>query len=250
MGGRTVAIPFGAFRWEASGKDRFVLASTPEQLKQYPEYTAESWKAIKQVVNDDKGTLRQRMVADAASPSDPYAGNLDTATKVHVEGEITKVERVRTSTFGEQVVITVATADASVKRVALGPSWYINGSSAAPMRGDKVVVETLALPRDPEQLLAGTEFRNGEREMQLRGTDGSPVWALKEVQSGREGGKSYSTPYARYLLLSDVPGMKVDCRGNECGKVHEIILDRNSGRSRSYPSILIRTFWASATPSV
>jgi sporulation protein YlmC with PRC-barrel domain len=225
MGGRAVAIPFGSFRWE-TGKDRFVLASTAEQLKQFPEYTPESWKAMKESVKDDKNALRQRLAADAASPNDPYSGTLDTAKKARIEGEITKVERVRTTTFGEQVVITVATADKTARRIALGPSWYINSAPAAPMRGDKVVVDTLALPRDPDQLLAGTHLRTGDRELHLRNTDGSAAWALQTVEAE---GHNYSTTYTRYLVLSHLSGMKVDCRGNECGKVNDIILDRRSG---------------------
>lgn len=226
MGGRVVAIPYGSFRWESGGKDRFVLASTAEQLKQFPEYSPESWKAMKESAADEKNTLRQKFAADAASTSDPYAGNLDTAKRTRVEGEIKSVERVRTTTFGEQIVITVEAADGSTKKVALGPSWYVNSTSASPMRGDKVVVDTLALPRDPDQLLAGTHFRAGDRELHLRDTDGSPAWALKTVESG---GRKYSTPYSRYLLLSNLPGMKIDCRGSEVGKVHDIILDRTSG---------------------
>ncbi len=223
LGGRAVAIPYGSFRWETGGKDRFVLASTAEQLKQFPEYTPENWKALKESAKDDKNALHQRLAMDAAK--DPYAGSLDTAKTARVKGEIKTVERVRT-TFGEQVLITVQASDGSAKKIALGPSWYINGSSAAPMRGDNVVVETLALPRDPDQLLAGTEFRNGDRELHLRDSDGSPAWGLKTVETG---GHSYSTPYSRYLLLSNLPGMKIDCRGSECGKVQDIILDRNSG---------------------
>jgi sporulation protein YlmC with PRC-barrel domain len=225
LGGRAVAIPYGAFRWE-TGKDRFILASTADQLKQFPEYTPESWKAMKESVKDDKSTLRQKMAADAASPSDPYAGTLDTAKTARVEGEVTKVERVRTSTFGEQVVITVAPADGPARRIALGPSWYISGAAAAPIRGDKVVVDTLALPRDPDQLLAGTHLRTGDRELHLRDTDGSAAWALKTFELD---GRSCCTPYSRYLVLSHLPGLKVDCRGDELGKVHDIILDRNSG---------------------
>ncbi len=226
LGGRAVAIPYGSFRWESAGEDRFVLASTAEQLKQFPEYTPESWKAMKEVSKDEKSILRQKLAADATSASDPYFGTLDVAKQERISGEIKNVERVRTSTFGEQVEITVQTAEGPDRRIALGPSWYINGTPAAPMRGDQVVVETLALPRDPDQLLAGTEFRNGDRQMHLRGSDGSPVWALKTVESD---GHVYSTPYSRYLLMSHLPGMKVDCRGSECGKVRDVILDRRSG---------------------
>jgi sporulation protein YlmC with PRC-barrel domain len=229
MGGRAIAVPYGAFKWEA-GKDRFVLASTKEQLAEFPEFSPETWTALKDSKKDDSSTLRKKLAADAASPSDPYAGNLDTAHKARVEGEIKKVERVRTSTFGEQVVVTVQTADGASKKIALGPSWYVNGTAAAPMRGDKVVVDTLALPRDPDQLLAATSLRTSDRggggELKLRETDGTPTWALKSVESG---GQSYCTSYSRYLLGSHLTGMKVDCRGSECGKVHQVIIDRNSG---------------------
>ncbi|MBK7405688.1 MAG: PRC-barrel domain-containing protein [Phycisphaerales bacterium] len=225
LGGRAVAIPYGAFRWDA-GKDRFVLASTVEQLKQFPEYSADSWTALRESNRNDKSTLRQRLTADAASPSDPYSGNLDTAKQARIEGEITEVERTRTSTFGEQVVITVQSADGSAHKIALGPSWFVNSASAAPMRGDKVVVETLALPRDPDRLLVATHLRTGDRELGLRNTDGSAAWTLDSVESN---GNVYSTPYSRYLVLSNLSGMKIDARGSECGKVNDIILDRNSG---------------------
>ena len=225
LGGRTVAVPYGAFRWNTE-QECFILASTAEQLEQFPEYSAESWKAMMAARNDDKSTLRQRLAADAASPSDPYAGNLDTATNARIEGEITDVERVRTSTFGEQIVITVTPDDGPARRIAMGPSWFVNGATAAPMRGDKVVVDTLALPRDPGQLLAGTHLRIGDRELHLRETDGTAAWTLEGVESD---GKHYSTPYSRYLLLSNLPGKEIDARGNECGKIDDIILDRNSG---------------------
>ncbi len=226
LGGRAVAIPYGSFRWELGGKDRFVLASTAEQLKQYPEYTPDDWKALKDASTDDKNALRHRLAADAQASSDPYAGNLNPASKTHISGEIMSVERVRTSTFGEQIEITVKTTDGATKRVALGPSWYVNGASAAPMRGDKVEVDTLALPRDPNELVAGTHLKTAGHELHLRDSDGTPAWALKSVVAD---GQTYSTPFSRYLLLSHLPGMKVDCRGNECGKVYDVIIDRQSG---------------------
>ena len=226
MGGRAVAIPYSAFTWEAGGKDRFVLASTPEQLKTYPEYSAESWNAMRDAQKDDKNAMRQRFGVDAASPNDPYAGNLDVARTTRVSGTITKVERVRTSTFGEHIVLNVETADGTTKRVALGPSWYVNATPAAPMRGDKVTVDALILPRDPDGLLAGTEVRASDRTLRLRDSGGSPAWALKTVESE---GRSYSTPYSRYLRADQLTGMKIDCRGDEAGKVSDIIIDRNSG---------------------
>lgn len=226
LGGRAVAIPYSAFRWETTDAGRFVLPLTAEQLKQYAEYTSESWKAMKESKPTDANALREKLEADSSTLGDPFAGSLDTARKERVTGEIKTVERIQTSTFGEQVRIGVLTKDGSIRHIALGPSWYVNGTALAPMRGDKVDVETLQLPRDPDQLLAGTEIRNGERSLRLRDTDGSPVWALKTVEHN---GRAYPMTYSRYLLASDLHGMKIDCRGHETGRVHDIILERKSG---------------------
>lgn len=270
MGGRTIAVPYPAFRWEAGNKDRFVLAASPEQIKAYPEFTSESWKALRSSQLDSKSPLRQRLEADAALPSDPYVGAFTDAETSRIEGTITKVERVRTSNFGEHTVLTVQTdRQASdqrnndqnddrngnstsnrnnpnndrntnrnngqpmdqpnaqnTTRVTLGPSWYVNGSSHAPMRGDMVVIEALALPRDPEQLLVAKSIKVAGHTMQLRDRSGTPSWSLATVEAGSS---TYSKSYSRYLLLSTLPGMKVDCRGKETGKVYDVIIDRNSG---------------------
>ncbi|MFZ4573972.1 MAG: PRC-barrel domain-containing protein [Phycisphaerales bacterium] len=226
MGGREVAIPFSAFGWQTGSDGSFVLGATPEQLKQYPEYTPQSWQALKDSAKDNSNTLHQRLAADAASGTDPYAGNLNTAKQLTVKGEVQEVTRVRTSSFGEQVHIKVSESNGAARQIALGPSWFVNGAQAAPMRGDRVSIDTISLPRDPDELLVATVLRHDERTLQLRETDGTPRWALKSVESG---GSHYSTPYSRYLLMSTLPGMKIDCRGEEVGKVHEIILDRASG---------------------
>jgi sporulation protein YlmC with PRC-barrel domain len=229
-GRREIAIPYASLGWDAA-KEGFLLASTSEQLNQFPEYSPEDWKAMKdrtaESSSENQNTLYQRMATDAASASDPYATSLDMRTKERFEGEITNVERMRTSSYGEQVVITIKTNDGASRRVALGPSWYVNGTSAAPMRGEKAVVDTIALPRDPDALLAATHFRTNGRDLNLRKADGSAEWALKSIESG---GRRYSLPHSRYMLLSQLPGTKVDCRGEECGKIDDVIIDRNSGQ--------------------
>lgn len=226
MGGRAVAVPYGSVRWETGGKDRYVLSLTSEQVKQLPEYTPEHWKGLKEYSKDDSNALRQRLATDSAVASDPYEGTLNVSTHGRINGEIVSVDRVRTSTFGEHIIVSVKTANDGIKTVALGPSWYVNGSSAAPMRGDTIDVETLSLARDPEKLLIGTHAKLGKNELHLRESDGSPAWAMKTVKSGTQ---NMSAPYSRYTLLSAVQGVKVDCRGDECGKVSDVILDRTSG---------------------
>ena len=225
--GKLVTVPYTSLRWEAGDKDRFVLAATTEQLTLFPEYTVERWNAMRDGSKKDENGLRDRLEADNKSSGDPYAGSLENSVNTRIEGEITGVERVRTTTFGEQVEVSIKTTDGSTKRVAIGPSWFVNATNAAPMRGDKVVVDAMSLPRDPEQLLAASNYRSGNRELRLRDASGSPTWALKTIESN---GQSYSAPYSRYLPISKITGLKVDCRGDDCGKVNDVILDRHSGQ--------------------
>ncbi len=228
MGGRLVAVPYSAFGWEGgTGRDRFILSMTPERLKTYPEYTAQSWSVIGESKAENTIALRKAIEADAAPMNDPYVGSLESGRKVRVEGEVVRVERVNTSAFGEEVVADVRTSDGAIHRLAMGPSWYVNSSPSAPMRGDRVTVDTLELPRDPERLLVATHLKNGERELHLREATGRPAWAPDTVDSR---GRAYASLSSRYLLVSSLLGLRVDCRGQECGRVHDIVIDRASGK--------------------
>lgn len=224
LGGRAVAIPFASFRWESGGKERLILASTTERLKQYPEYGRESWEAMKEP--HDGGKDSPRFGPESYSTMDPYAGGLDAAKSARVDGKVVKVDRVRTSSFGEQLRITTELADGSTRRVAIGPTWFVNANLAAPMRGDTVSVDTLTLPRDPDQLLVATRLKTGTHELRLRDSDGTAAWVLKSTPVGKAAATSL---YSRYLVLGKLTGMKVDCRGLECGKVNTIIVERQSG---------------------
>jgi sporulation protein YlmC with PRC-barrel domain len=226
MGGRAIAVPYTEFTWTSDADDNaFVLPATVEQLKLYPEYTPARWRALKDATSDKTCSLRERLSAEVATSSDPYDAALDTAKSAQVAGEVKSVDRVKTS-FGERVVVEVLTSEGVTERVTLGPSWYVNSAAAAPMRGDKVVVDALSLPRDPDQLKAATHLKNGDHDLALRATDGSPMWGLK-FRGSKESGRS--SPHTRYLLMSTLPGMKIDCRGNDCGKVQDVIIDRHSG---------------------
>ncbi len=221
MGGRAVAIPYGAFSWE-SGGERLVLSATHAQIERLPEFSAKSWSAMVESREGQGDRLSEQLGQNQA---DPYSGSLDSAKPAHVEGEVSKVERVRRASFGEHTQVTITAKDGSVKRVALGPSWFIAGGAVTPMRGDHVEVETLALARDPDQLSVATKIKAAGREFRLRDSEGLPAWTLKT--SKPVGGSA--TTYWRYILASTLRGVRVDCRGEECGKIHELILERGSG---------------------
>jgi sporulation protein YlmC with PRC-barrel domain len=223
MGGKQVAVAYPSLRWDASD-EQFQLALTPEQLKALPEYSEEEWKGVV----DTKATskeLRKRLTADAAQAAgDPYAASLEGAKEVRIKGEVTKVERVSRGEYGEHIVVTVRTPEGE-RVVALGPSWFVNSGIFAPMRGDQVTIEAVTLTRDPAKTLAARSMSVGDRHVVLRTENGSPAWQLKAEETP----ELRATAARRYLLVSSVVGSRVDCRGTECGKVHDVILDRRSG---------------------
>jgi len=262
MGGHTIAVPYEQFSWDAA-KERFILSSTVDQLKSSPRFSTEGWTGLMTPRSSDKAmadnvpgndsnspnknasptdpnnparandnpddyTAWNRMSRAGSYTADPYKGHYDTTKAEQIEGEVTKVERKNSGEFGEQVFITVKTADGSQRRVAVGPSWFIGGGNVTPMRGDKVVVGTYVLPKDPDKLSTASRMRVGDRELRLRDDSGNPIWSGNSYESS---GQNYSTPYYRYILASKLDGAKVDCRGVESGKVNDIIIDRANGRA-------------------
>ncbi len=223
LGGKAVAVSYSSLRWNEAG-EHFVLPLTPEQLKQFPEFSEDEWKGVIDTKADAK-ILRQRLMTDAASDTrDPYAASLADAKRIRIKGEVTDVERVSKGTFGEQVELTVKTEDGE-RRVALGPSWYVNSGAFAPMRGDQVTIEGVALVRDTDRIAVARTMRVGDRDMTLRSEDGAPAWSLK----GDETPDQRVRAARRYLLMSSLVGARADCRGSECGKVNDVILERRSG---------------------
>jgi sporulation protein YlmC with PRC-barrel domain len=229
MGGKTVAVPYAAMRWNGAEKT-VALNATAEELKAYPAFSADEWTALTEKRNDRKAEPRRdlygRLNSDNAPYSDPYHDSLKDARRTEVKGTVESVERNRSSAYGEQVVLNVKTDSGESRRIALGPSWFVSGSDVSPVRGDRVEIETLDIPRD--NIAAATRVRIGNRDLTLRDEKSTPTWS--QHTGAATGAPSANTPYWRYVMLSDVRGMKVDCRGNECGKVADVILDRNSGQ--------------------
>jgi len=151
--------------------------------------------------------------------NDPYPSQWTTGSKERIEGEIKRVERQYTNGQGEQVILEIAAADGTTKRVAVGPSWYVTGGEQAFNRGDRVTVE--AMP-----VYVATSAQVNGKEFKYRGDDGKAAWSSDTFQSG---GATYSAPYYRNVLVSELRGAQLDCRGQQCGKVGDVILEMNSG---------------------
>lgn len=247
MGGRSVALPYRQFSLDSS-KGKLVFNSTTEQLNQYPEFTDESWNNLRMSTygeGDAPGSMPSRTDVSGSphndavsrtnagkprnfnewmwSESTPYRGDTyssswDSARKEKIEGEVKKVTR-ESSPHGQDVVVEVAAQDGTTKKVALGPAWFVGAGDTSINRGDKISLEVMPL------YVATSTTVNG-RNMALRDEKGTGVWSGRTFGSGKD---SYSAPYYRHARLSTLMGATVDCRGTECGKVNDLVIESNSG---------------------
>ncbi len=228
LGGRTIALPYDSFRWDTP-KQRFVLDSTEEQLKTYPEFSEQAWTGLTDRDRSTKSSLREWLSRDQTRESaDPYAGSLAQAKKQTYEGEVTRIDRMQT-TSGEQLIATVRDKSGQSHRVALGPSWFVSASSVAPMRGDKVTINSYQLERSPDELDVGRTITISGHDLLLRDDQGRPMWGADASPPTDKNDFRYDSVTWRSVLASELKGRKVDCRGQECGKVNDLIIDRPSG---------------------
>ena len=230
LGGKKVAISYPELRWDTQG-EHFLYAATVDELKQFPEFNADEWKAVvdtgQRDANAPNRPLRQRLMTDASSSArDPFGTGLAEGKKTRFQGEVIRVERNRLTDFGEHVFITVRGTDSVDHKVALGPSWYVNSAARAPMRGDQVTVTALELPRDPEKTAVATTLLINGEDVPLRSDDGTPQWALRAEDTANA--NKYNVTARRYVLASEINSAPLDCRGTACGKVDDSVYERNS----------------------
>jgi len=150
---------------------------------------------------------------------DPFSSQWDSGQTVKIEGEIRQVHRQYTRGMGEQVIVDIATADGAIRKVALGPSWFVGGGQTSLNRGERISVEAVTLN------VATAATVNGQR-LTLRSEDGAGAWNSDTFKAGSE---SYSAPYYRNTLLTTVRKATLDCRGTTCGTVNDLVLEMNSG---------------------
>lgn len=148
-----------------------------------------------------------------------YGSQWDWAAKQRIEGQVRTVSREYAPGQGEQIIVELQAQDGTTKKVALGPTWYVAGHGAGINRGDRITVD--AVP-----IYVATSTQVNGKELALRSEKGTPAWS---DNSFRSGDSSYSSPYYQHVLLSDLRGAELDCRGTECGKVNDVIIDAGSG---------------------
>ncbi|MEZ6235717.1 MAG: PRC-barrel domain-containing protein [Phycisphaerales bacterium] len=230
IGGKQVAVPLATFGFDHA-ENRFRLDVTPEVIDQAAEFLPGEWVPIEG--DDWAATLAARhsgwLEGQTVDRRDPFATVVQNAEVVRLSGRIDAVHRKDNAFGDEQVEIDVRNDEGIVRRVVLGPSWFVMGTSSAPMRLDPVELEVYELPRDTQgRLLARSGTIDGER-VALRDGDGHPHWDSVRPDDSR-GSESDVGVTSPWMLVSDLVGLEAYARDEYGGEIDDVVIELNSGQ--------------------
>ncbi len=223
IGGKTVATPFNSFRWDEAN-NRYTLNMTEDQVQALPEFNADEWATLHKDESGLRTWLNRQF--DESDRTEKDRKPVAIANAQTVRGKVVAVERSFYGPHGEDVILVVKTDKGAQERVLLGPSWYVMGANGAPMR-DNPVTLTVVQHDGPVAWVAVKGDVNGVKTT-YRDAEGRPAWTgeTAEGRAWRDRG-----PSARLVLVSDIDGADVQCRGESCGTVEDVIIDRRNGRA-------------------
>lgn len=217
IGGKSVVVPYSAFGWENADKHAS-LSGTPEQAKAWPEFDADLWQLRDKQDNALVRTLSAQYYKNSADTSYPGSGE-----DQHLKGRVTRITRVSTPGAADRTILTVTTDDGRTEKVVVGPTWYVVGN-AAPIYRD-APVEVYGTPaRDAEATWVARRMSLNSRETRFYDDKGNVVWGQRSTSTP---GTSMATPF---ILASEMDGKAIQCRGEECGKVDDLVVECLSGR--------------------
>lgn len=227
LGGKDVVIPFRDFTWtprtdKPSEPPVPTLSASQENIKAWPEFDRARWSAGPR----DEGSLAHSMAHRYYEPSKDWGPFTDHALKddARVEGKITRITRQPAPDGGETVMVTITPNDGPQREVVLGPSWFLAGNSVRLYRDDPVIVQTMRVERGDKTVMIARSGTIGSRDIVFYDESGRPYWTVTD-RSGSD------RPLAMPLvLLSEIDGRTVNCRGEQCGSVDDAIVESNSGR--------------------
>ncbi len=101
---------------------------------------------------------------------DLYGKMFNPKTIDTVTGEILKIQ------YYEEIILIIYTDAKKPVLVALGPTGYFEGQRKVLKPGNKVTVTGSMIIADDTPYLIATEIKEGNEELQVRDTEGHPVW--------------------------------------------------------------------------
>lgn len=228
LGGKDVVVPYSSLGWDDVEK-HVTLNATKEQIKAWPEFNADRWAKGSR----DEDSLA-RSLANQYYPSSDTGrsdGSRQAGSEERIVGRVTRIDR-RSNTQGrpEELLVTVVSEGNKTDQVIIGPSWYTSGNGVYLHRDAPIDLRVAREDRAGESVLVARSVTMNNREVPMYDAGGRPMWLGSASESK---GAFITTPF---VLAREVEGKSVDCRGEKCGKVSDIIFECTSG-STSFISI-------------
>ncbi len=236
FGGSKVAVPYSAFGW-VPDEEEPTLDTTEDELERMPTFSEDRWLAGGGDLDRRRSTDERREAESRERPDlydemereahrrhrDAYGESIRGAETVVLHGTIDSIDRERRQ-GEEQVVLAIRTEREGTKHVALGPSWHVLTGERALQRGDQIRIT--AYDTDDLDYVASSAQIDG-RDVRYRDeSSGRAAWQPGE---GDSDGSDGSRVRQRYMLLSNLDGKDIACRGEGCGEIEDTVIECRQG---------------------
>ncbi|MBX3379586.1 MAG: PRC-barrel domain-containing protein [Phycisphaeraceae bacterium] len=217
IGSKQVAIPFSSFGWDPNDR-RLTLETTPENAKLWPEFDEKNWSGT-------EDSLSSRLSRDYYRTPQNYYPSSAGSDSTHIKGTVTRVDRRAVpGSATEEMVVTVRTNDGNEEDVVLGPSYYLAGNSNAIYRDAPIDVVVSRVDRDGRPVVVARSYNVQSKDTSLYDNSGKAHWwSWKKSNSNQPIGYPF-------LLNSEIDGKHINARGEDCGKVDDLIVETGTGR--------------------
>lgn len=229
FGGTHVAIPFDAFDLDKANLT-LTLNASENMLEGDDKTLPTRWERLEDDWDEDLNAL---VVSRDAMTITEEPVDRDTETKT-ISGTITKIDRIDLGDKRHWLAVRIGEAgnesgnetNGDAKEggqwVVLGPAWYSTGGVGAPVRGQRIEVETFNGHGD--KMHAKSATIDGER-VRYRDDNMNPMWTNRVPRSASEW-----TPGPMVLLTNVLDENVIWGRSDdEVGEVTDAVIELSTG---------------------
>jgi len=238
IGGKTIAVPYSRLGFDPVAQ-RFELNMTKEQIDRAVAFVPENWSELQNTTWADKLDEWWYGEDDEATYETGATKAVASGPRETIKGTIESVDRSRVVGRGEHVAVNVRTTDGSRKVLLLGPSWYVMGHDAAPMRGDEIEAEAVRVADAAADERVVVSAKIGGDSLVLRDSAGQPRWRAvqgetdirdTDAQPAGQSSPERKQSGGRLMRLSDLIGAEANSADKTGGEVNDVVIERNSGQ--------------------
>lgn len=257
LGGKTISLPFSALRWDAAN-ERFVSSLTEAQIEHAASFTPENWSNLEHStwtegledwwddtfgdgvdgddLDDDMDDDRDDM--DDDDRDDAYDAAVTSAasqagwTPTVIDGTVVRV--LRDDSDDDQVILVEVrrnntTGAAATERIVLGPSWFVMGRPAVPMRGDAIQLRAVPYQGAGEARWIAVSGTIDGQDVAFRDQAGLAEWRDRDDRDSSSHAARTTDRAGRLMFASKLVGAEARASDEEGGEVQNVIVERMSG---------------------